>query len=189
MRKLFTLFTLMVCAIMARATDYTDNLIVNMGGEDIANQEATISIDKQDNGLYTLSLRNFTMGPMKVGTIIITDVEGTEQDGNIVLTANKNATIQDINSGLELILGGNEVPILLNATIYGDNLYAEITINMMGGINVIFGTKPVSGITGATGNSTKAEYFDLNGSRVNTPTSGKVYIKKTAEGKATKVIL
>lgn len=189
MKKLFTLFTLMVCAVMAHATDYTDNLIVNMGGEDIANQEATISIDKQDNGQYTLSLRNFTMGTVKVGTIIITDVEGTEQDGNIVLKAEKDVTIQKGDTGFGWIMAGQEVPILLNATIYGDKLYAEITINMLGGINVIFGTKPVSGITGATSNSTKAEYFDLNGRRVNAPTSGKVYIKKTAGGKATKVIL
>ena len=75
MKKIFTSLCLAMASVWAMAADYTDMLTVSINGKDVAQQPATIVINPQDNGLYTLQLDNFMLGAdMPVGNIRLTDV-------------------------------------------------------------------------------------------------------------------
>ncbi len=79
MRKLFTLFTAACISAAATATDFNGRLMVLINGSASPSQEANISVNRQDDGKYTLELKNFMLGTgadaMGIGNIKITDTE------------------------------------------------------------------------------------------------------------------
>ena len=93
MKRIITLLVSVITTLSALATDYTDQLEVIVNGES-ATQNATISVTKQDDGKYTLSLKNFVLQSddqtMGIGNITLTDIEGVEKDGVTTIKINKH---------------------------------------------------------------------------------------------------
>lgn len=177
------------------STDYTDNLVVNVGGAPFSNEEATISVTEA-NGVYTLALKNFSItGLGGIGTIEISGIEGTTDDaGNIVLAYSGDVTIQagDDESVSSWMMAGQSVPVTLNAEIYSsEKMYAEIGINYMGmlQVDVVFGSKETTGINtvNASGNSDVEAIYDINGNKLNDMQKGINIIRK-ADGTTIKVL-
>ncbi len=149
MKRIITLLVSVITTLSALATDYTDQLEVIVNGES-AIQNATISVTKQDDGKYTLSLKNFVLQSddqtMGIGNITLTDIEGVEKDGVTTIKINKSINItegDDTSVGMWMgpMLGA--VPINTVAELRGDKLYVVIDIDMMSSlgqiIKVVFG--------------------------------------------------
>lgn len=145
MKKIFTLVASALCAMNMMAKDYTCPLTVNVSGSEMPCGDTEVSVIKQDNGKYTLSLENFSlMGMINVGTINVKDVEATEY-GTFSTIISTEQTIQiaaGTTAGVEASewLGPQlgDVPILLKGELKGDKFNAVLNINMakLGGMNV-----------------------------------------------------
>ena len=143
MKKIITLSALALMALTANAKDYIDQLSVSLAGTPLGTQETTISVDAQDNGKYTLSLKNFQLAGLGgIGNIVLSDVDATEKSGRTVLAADQVIKITegddpDVSMWMGPMLG--DVPVSLKADMTDDNLYAVITIDGFGGVDVVFG--------------------------------------------------
>jgi len=149
MKRIITLLVSVITTLSALATDYTDQLEVIVNGES-AIQNATISVTKQDDGKYTLSLKNFVLQSddqtMGIGNITLTDIEGVEKDGVTTIKINKSINITEGDDTLVGMWMGpmlGAVPINTVAELRGDKLYVVIDIDMMSSlqqiIKVVFG--------------------------------------------------
>ena len=143
MKKIITLSALALMALTANAEDYTDQLSVALAGNPLGTQETTISVDAQDNCKYTLSLKNFQLAGLGgIGNIVLSDVDATEKSGRTVLAADQVIKITEgddpnVSMWMGPMLG--DVPVSLKADMTDDNLYAVITIDGFGGVDVVFG--------------------------------------------------
>ena len=143
MKKIITLSALALMALTANAEDYTDQLSVALAGNPLGTQETTISVDAQDNGKYTLSLKNFQLAGLGgIGNIVLSDVDATEKSGRTALAADQVIKITEgddpnVSMWMGPMLG--DVPVSLKADMTDDNLYAVITIDGFGGVDVVFG--------------------------------------------------
>lgn len=184
MKKLFTLFTLVLVAVSCFATDYTDELVIDSKSQG----QKTISVNKQKNGKYKIDLKNFSYEGLSVGTITLKDVESkNDEDDNIELTT----TGQKVTVMLFVT-----VPVDLKGKIVGDKFYADITIHdipKLGTWEATFAgglaAAPTTGITNLPVNNDneKEEIFNLQGQRISEAKPGQVAIVKKG-GKAVKVV-
>ena len=151
MKKIFTLMMLAASTASAMATDYYDQLVVVMNGEEIANKQSTISVEQNEDMTYKLSINNFVLTPgMNVGNIVVDNVKGVDGNGATYLATNQ--TIQITPGDLEGVgekdwmgPGLGDVPVEVKAEVRGDKLTANIDISMQMGdspltINVNFGS-------------------------------------------------
>ncbi len=105
------------------ADDYTGRLLVAINGAATPSQESTITVNKQDNGKYTLELNNFILGgSLGVGNIRLADVEATVSGSNVKLSTTQNIEITpgtDPDFGKDEWLGPNlgQIPVSVNATL------------------------------------------------------------------------
>ena len=140
MKKLFTSVALALALMSASAENYTCPLAVSISGsDDIPAGDVTVSVTKQDNGKYTMDLKNFAMGGMGVGNIHIENVEATEC-GNVTaletqqtiqITQGDDASVEDwMGPGL------GDLPILLKGQLKGGNFNAILNIPLAGGMIV-----------------------------------------------------
>lgn len=151
MRKLLTLCSLFAGCAAAMATDYTDKLTVTLNGGATAPTQQTISVNEQDNGKYTLTLKNFEMDAgdgdvMSVGTINVPDVDATETGSSKILATSQSITIAPGDadhvpaSGYWMGPMLGSVPVDIKAEMKDDHLYALITIQFGSmSIEVVFG--------------------------------------------------
>lgn len=132
MKKLFTLAVFALASLNMMATDYKDNLTIEINGKVASTQQSTISIDPQDNGKYTLSLKNFQMNAaMKIGNIIIKDVDATSNGFNTMLKTSQDITISK-GDGFGAWLGPTlgTVPVNMVGEIRDNSFYTTINIDM-----------------------------------------------------------
>lgn len=183
MKKLFTLFTLVLMAVSCFATDYTDELIIDGKSQG----QKTVSVNKQTNGKYKIELKNFSYEGFNVGTITLKDVEATDDGwGNPVLsTTGQKVTV------LLLVT----VPVDLNGKIIGDKFYADITIHdipkfgdwkatFAGGMNATTGISNLP----VDNDSEKVELYNLSGQRISEAKPGQVVIEKRGNKVVKKVV-
>lgn len=146
MKKIFTVLMLAASSAPLLATDYTNQLVVNMNGIEIANQQAVISVEQKDNGNYILKLDNFCIGTtMPVGNIVVDDVTNMGNSDTPILITNQNinitpGTLEGVGESdwMGPLLGS--VPVEVKAEIRGEELYSLIDISMPGmAISVQFG--------------------------------------------------
>lgn len=188
--------------------EYTDDLYVETSGlteQKLPKQEATIVVTKQNDGKYTLALKNFILGPnategMAVGTVEMNNVEAVEEDGKIKLSTEQDVTIKegDDPSVETWSMAGITVPVKMTAEMTDDKLTAtiDITYDMFGFgkpeymmfINVAFGYVPtgISRPTTTTDNGVEAIY-DLSGRKLDGMKKGVNIIRK-ADGTTVKVL-
>ena len=200
MRKLFTLLVLLTAALTASAKDFTDSLFVTVSGQ-TTKSIATVSLVKQTNDKYTLTLDNFKYGSMNVGKIEITDIEPTDEGGGVTgLSASKDVTIQKgSDPSVWLWMGPiiGSVPINLTGKTDDQHLFAviNITANIMGSaleIHVEFGkeTSIATSISNVQLQS-KAEVsaiYDTSGAEVQSMKAGNIYIIRYNDGTKKKVL-
>lgn len=145
MKKLFTLFAAAMAILSAQATDYTGKLTVSLNGYEASSSTSTISIDKADDGTYTLQLKNFVLGEeMPVGTISISGVAATDLGTATLLQTAQSITIEDgdtegVDGWLGPMLG--PVPVEMIGKLEGDDFHTVINIEFegVGDIAVEFG--------------------------------------------------
>lgn len=132
------------------STDYSDNLVVVINGENTLPQETTIKVSKMSDGSYTLSLNDFMLVAgeeiLPVGNIVLEGLTATEENGTISFSTNQAILIQPGSTGSAEDWAGpmlGEVPIVMTAKVSGGKMKCEIDIDMtvMLGqvINVYFG--------------------------------------------------
>lgn len=174
---------------------YTDQMVVSLNGTPNPAQTASIDVTEQADGKYTLTLADFTasiMGsPIPVGTIEITNLEATEEDGIKNLSYEGDITIKEGSEGTEWSMAGQTMPITLTARMTDNKLYAVIDITYSPlTINVVFGDNEFvpSGINNPTAveNGTEAIY-DLGGRKLNEMQKG-INIVRKADGTTVKVL-
>ena len=133
MKRFFTTLFVALGVFTAFAKSYTGKLVVTVNGETLSNKTASIDVDQQGDGSYTLSLKNFSISlsgqELNIGTINIPATPYALGNARL-LQANRNVPISSL---------GN-VPIDLLAQESGDKLHANIDINFNGmTIKVVFG--------------------------------------------------
>lgn len=132
------------------STDYSDNLVVVINGENTLPQETTINVSKMSDGSYTLSLNDFMLVAgeeiLPVGNIVLEGLTATEENETISFSTNQSILIQPGSTGSAEDWFGpmlGEVPIEMTAKVSGGKMKCEIDIDMtvMLGqvINVYFG--------------------------------------------------
>ena len=198
MKRIFTLlFAVVMTAMTAMATDYTDNLQVSVdGGSATTVENVKISVNKQDNGKYKFELKDFKFSVLSIGDVVLEDVEGTEKDGIITLNVsektikvqNPGATGKTIN-----LQGGIVFSMTAKISESANKMYADMTMKAMKqNIKAVYGEEKniVTSIKSphATKANKAATIYTLDGQQVTTMTSGNVYIVKTTDGQAKKVI-
>lgn len=147
MKKFFTLVATVACALAMTAAQYTGQLTVLVNGEG-GQQEAQITLEQNEDGTYTFSLKNFALkfgdNAIGVGNIILPNQEGFASYGytNIQYVDNVNITPGD-DPNIETWIGPdlNPVPLNLFGTFNDQVLSVNITIAlaiMQQNINVYF---------------------------------------------------
>ncbi len=132
------------------STDYSDNLVVVINGENTLPQETTINVSKMSDGSYTLSLNDFMLVAgediLPVGNIVLEGLTATEENETISFSTNQSILIQPGSTGSEEDWLGpmlGEVPIEMTAKVSGGKMKCEIDIDMTEAlgqvINVYFG--------------------------------------------------
>lgn len=130
MKKIFTLITMAVMAMTAMAEDYNGALRISLGGSDPMEQEGVISVTENE-GKYTLSLKDFSFGDLPVGNIVLEDIENTSTEEGVVVLKHNGTTSIDLMPGVPL-------PISLEATIDKNNLLtAHISITSVPEVNTV----------------------------------------------------
>ena len=205
MKKIFTLITMTLISLTAMANDYTDKLMVTVNGVS-SEQMATITVEKEENGLYTFSLKNFCLESkdddgnatrIGVGNIVLSDREGTTADGVTIITFDGNITIAEgddpeIGFWMGPMIG--EVPIVMEARFNDEKLYCEIHIDLMATleqmVEVTFGTDFNLGVELKKAETTApAAFYTLGGQRISTPQRGQVVIERKSNGQTVKHVV
>lgn len=198
MKKIFTLIAAMVFTLSAAAVDYTDKLSITLGEDgDPVESTTTISIDRQDNGKYTIKLNQFNfMGMLLIGDVTMTDVEGVEDaNGFTNYATTQTATITNGDEeGIMGMLGGKiDVTVAEGSRSKGDKFYAVISLTVpeVGDVKAVFGDNDFPGSDGISairldGNKI-SEVYTIDGKRVNTMVRG-INIVKMQNGKTIKVL-
>ncbi len=144
MKKIFTLFAASFLALGAMAQDaiqYTDDMYVTINEETAGPMQATILVTPQENGNYTLALKNFVLtsedGDMPVGNVEVTDIVASDADGYTALAKTDDIMIaegDDPNMDFwmgPLICGEvGAIPVIIEAKMTAEKLFALITIDL-----------------------------------------------------------
>lgn len=154
MKKLFVIFAAACCAMAIHATTYTGHIKVSVDGNSAEQDQVKVEVAQQ-NGVYSLSLKNFCLtaeeSTLPVGNIEVTGIEGTDEYGYTTILFNGPITItpgDDSAYSQDEWIGPmlGEVPIDLAARFTDTALSATIDINLqiLGqiiGVN-LFGVAP-----------------------------------------------
>ena len=128
--------------IPLESTDYSGFLTVTVNGNSADSQITTIRLIKNTDASYSFALDNFILGAgedaMPIGNILLKNLTVSE-DGK-TFTANQTIQITEGNKeGVTSWLGPQlgDVPVVLSATKNGDNMTADIDIDMTNTIGQI----------------------------------------------------
>lgn len=180
---------MVLMAVSCFATDYTGDLTVTVqllwGKPDTKKTEGSvISVNKQDDGKYTITLKDFKYGILNLGDIELNDVDATTENRVTTLTAEQK--------GKKIII--YTVDINFKGEESNGKFKADIEISKVTGFKKISatfdGTDPTyTGISNLPVNNDneKEEIFNLQGQRISEAKPGQVVIVKKS-GKAVKVV-
>lgn len=196
MKKIFTLMAAAVMALAVNAKDYNDQLVldITIGGGDPQHvvQTSTISIEDVENsdGLYDITLKDFSFGEMSLGDIKIKNVKGnSDTDGFVTFEKNE----QEVEVKLGPFPTTANVTLNEGSRMKGDKLYLDLNITAMSAIKVhaVFGdnnftTTGIDKVTTTTDNGVESIY-DLNGRKLNEMQKG-INIVRKADGTTVKVL-
>lgn len=182
---------MVLMAVSCFATDYKGNLAVTVqpliGKPDTKKTEGSVvSVNKKENGKYTITLKDFKYGSIiDLGDIELDEVDATTENGVTTLTADQP----------DKEIGIYTVDINLKGEESNGKFTAKIEIPKVKGliglkISATFdGTDNSTGISNLPVNNDneKEEIFNLQGQRISEAKPGQVVIVKKG-GKAVKVV-
>lgn len=187
MKKFLLTMSMTLCVVFAMAQkNYTDNLVVTINGEMAGMQSSTILVEEQADGTCNLSLKNFYLGEIAVGTINLYGVEMKNAGSYSEIEAEQNILIapgDDDADWLGPALG--EVPVKLQGKISDEKLYCTIDIVMILDpenledkmvVGVTFGSDFTTAIEGVEAEEGEDVIYDLLGRRIEKVTAPGVYI-------------
>ena len=126
---------LLAGSLAATAVDYPGTLAVVIDGSAAQPTETQIVIDKQEDGKYGLTLKNFILvqgaDSMAIGNIVLKDVEAVEEQGTLMLETKQTITLENGDAEGVLLWFGpllGEVPVELQAVVEGGVLRADIAV-------------------------------------------------------------
>ena len=138
MKKIFAMMVVAACTLGAMATDYAGKIAVSINGEG-ASQAANVTLNQQEDGTYTLLIKNFCLvtedTELGIGNIEVDNLAGItdfEEFGyTMSKVENRNVTITEgddpnIDTWFGPQLG--EVPITMTATFNEQALIVDIAI-------------------------------------------------------------
>lgn len=181
-------------AVSCFATDYKGDLTVTLGKKDTQTiKESVVSVNKQENGKYTITLKDFKfsskiLGDIELGDIELKDVDASTKDRVTILT-----TEQPVKINIKIQV---TVDIKLNGEESNGKFHADIKISKVPLYNEVSatfdGTDPTYKPTGISNlpvnnDNEKEEIFNLQGQRISEAKPGQVVIVKKG-GKAVKVV-
>lgn len=181
---------MVLMAVSCFATDYTGDLTVTvsfLGTKDTQTTKGSVvSVNKQEDGKYTITLKDFKYGSIiDLGDIELDEVDATTENGVTTLTAEREGKK----------IGSYTVDINLKGEESNGKFTAKIEIPKVKGliglkISATFdGTDNSTGISNLPVNNDnkKEEIFNLQGQRISEAKPGQVVIVKKG-GKAVKVV-
>lgn len=140
MNKIFTIIALLALTLTAGAKDFTDQLAISLGSGEPTISESTISVEEVEgsDGLYNITLKNFSFGPLNLGDIKVENVKGNDEEpGGYTWFEETKASI-NVNIGISVTA---EVTVNEGSYMQGDKLYMTMTISAVGmNISAVFGT-------------------------------------------------
>ncbi|MCR5313707.1 MAG: calycin-like domain-containing protein [Bacteroidaceae bacterium] len=179
---------------------FTDNLIVNVNGENSIPIYETIDVTYDSDNTIDVFLDNFILhteegdkpiGNISVRTMMVKDSLGCQyfsRKGNIEITAGSTDNIAD-DQWIGPQLG--EIPIRLKAFVNEEKIYITIEITMTNPdkkVLVYFGNDITNEITNVYSPSTNStEIYSVNGTRVSKEHKG-IQIIRTSDGRAKKIL-
>ncbi len=161
MKKFFTFIATAALALTAMATDYNGKITVTIN-DNGTTQDATITINQNEDGTYMLNIKNFRLTSdgtvIDVGNIVLDNMKGYTINGTTTVVADQVINIQDGDDPSVPQWYGpflEDVPIVLAAQFDGTNAKADIDIDMVNAIgqfiNVKFNTQEESQGSGVYG--------------------------------------
>ena len=179
---------MVLMAVSCFATDYKGDLAVTVPGLGTqTTKESVVSVNKKEDGKYTITIKDFKYGStMDFGDIELDNVDAKTENGVTTLTADKPGEKISIYT----------VDIKLNGKESNGKFTADIEILKVTGfknISATFdGTDPTYNPTGISNlpvnnDNEKEEIFNLQGQRISEAKPGQVVIVKKG-GKAVKVV-
>lgn len=177
---------MVLMAVSCFATDYTGDLKVTVStwGTKTTNG-SVVSVNKQEDGKYTITLKNFKYDIIDLGDIELDDVDAKTENGVTTLTAdqpNKKIGIYTVDINLK----GEESNGKFTAKIEIPKVKGLIGLKISATFD---GTDNSTGISNQPVNNDneKEEIFNLQGQRISEAKPGQVVIVKKG-GKAVKVV-
>ncbi len=135
MKKIFTLALFAFAAIVARATDYQEPIVVTVNGESSEQTGAITVVQNGDN--YDLTLKNFMLasedGPMGIGNVAITGIVPTTIGDVVMLQTSTTVTItpgDDPTVPFWMASMLPPVPVNLDGKLENNHLRCYIHIDM-----------------------------------------------------------
>lgn len=145
-KTLLSLALALLSSLSMSANDYTDKLVVTVNGLS-TQQNATISVDKNNDGTYNFNLKNFMlkMGDqsMGIGNITLNNLKAATSSKGDVVSTHRDITITagddpNISQWMGPLLG--TIPLDLKLLVNEEKLYTLIDIDIPGqSIHVTFG--------------------------------------------------
>ena len=142
MKKVFTLMMSALTAMVARATDFDEPIVVNVNGI-ATTQHGVITITKDGDG-YSLTLKNFALlnagSVIGVGNIAVEDIIPQQAGEAVILADSRDITITDGDDPNVAFWMGpmmGPIPITLRAALEGDRLHAVIDIDLSSSLGQI----------------------------------------------------
>lgn len=148
MKKIFTLITLVSMSLCTWATDFKDKLAIDLGLGTPVSSDATISVTEQEDGKYTLVLKQFSFGEMLIGDVTMENVPATtDVTGVTLLETEQEAAIT--NGGKLAVAPGGKVHLKMNGELNSSKLYANIslTVTNVGNVTATFGEPIIKNFT------------------------------------------
>ena len=134
-KTLLSLALALLSSLSMSAKDYTDKLVVTVNGLS-TQQNATISVDKNDDGTYNFNLKNFMlkMGKesMDIGNITLNNLKAAKSNKGDVVTFNDSIKIEKGDDPNRIWAGPSlpKIPLNLKLLVNDKKLYTLIDIDM-----------------------------------------------------------
>ena len=178
---------MVLMAVSCFATDYKGDLAVTVPGLGTqTTKESVVSVNKQEDGKYTITLKDFKYGStMDFGDIELDNVDAKTENGVTTLTADKQGKKIGIYT-VDINLKGEESNGKFTAKIEIPKVKGLIGLKISATFD---GTDNSTGISNLPVNNDneKEEIFNLQGQRISEAKPGQVVIVKKG-GKAVKVV-
>ena len=134
-KTLLSLALALLSSLSMSAKDYPDKLVVTVNGLS-TQQNATISVDKNDDGTYNFNLKNFMlkMGKesMGIGNITLNNLKAAKSNKGDVVTFNDSIKIENGDDPTITWVGPSlpKIPLKLKLLVNEEKLYTLIDIDM-----------------------------------------------------------